>query len=278
MTETVQADVTGLAVTLLSAYVSNNTVPAGELAGLIESTRKALIGEVAPAETAPQEFVPATTVRKSLASREHILSMIDGKPYKTLKRHLGTHGLTPAEYRARYNLAHDYPLVAPAYSEARRETARTIGLGRKPAVKAEATSAPAAKVTSAPTDKAKAAAKPVRAKAKAPTSAVKAEAAASVPAETAPKAKASPKAKATGPAKVAKQKAQVTEAKADAVAAAEPVTPKATAPAKAAAKPAAAAAAKKPAIIKDSGTAAAPKPRKKLGIVVPKAKVDAPKG
>jgi predicted transcriptional regulator len=80
-----------------------------------------------------QEYVPAVTVRKSLASREHIISLIDGKPYKTLRRHLATNGLTPAEYRERYGLKADYPMVAPAYSESRSAMAKTIGLGRKPA-------------------------------------------------------------------------------------------------------------------------------------------------
>ncbi|WP_448663833.1 MucR family transcriptional regulator [Sphingomonas sp. CJ20] len=78
-----------------------------------------------------QEFTPAVTVRKSLASKDHIISLIDGKPYKTLRRHLSTHGLTPEEYRARYNLKPDYPMVAPTYSEARRAMAHKIGLGAK---------------------------------------------------------------------------------------------------------------------------------------------------
>ncbi|MCH4894955.1 transcriptional regulator [Sphingomonas sp. SFZ2018-12] len=91
----------------------------------------------AAAEIAEQH-VPAVTARKSLASPERIISMIDGKPYRTLRRHLSTHGLTPDEYRARYNLKPDYPMVAPAYSEARRAMAKKIGLGRKPAAPAEA--------------------------------------------------------------------------------------------------------------------------------------------
>lgn len=75
---------------------------------------------------------PAVSVRKSLASKDHIISMIDGKSYRTLRRHLSTNGLTPEEYRARYNLKADYPMVAPSYSEARRDMAKKIGLGRKP--------------------------------------------------------------------------------------------------------------------------------------------------
>jgi predicted transcriptional regulator len=97
-----------------------------ELAGgLLAPTDDA--DEVAP----EQEFTPAVTARKSLASKDHIISMIDGKPYKTLRRHLSTHGLTPEEYRARYNLKADYPMVAPTYSEARRAMAHKIGLGAK---------------------------------------------------------------------------------------------------------------------------------------------------
>ena len=84
-----------------------------------------------PVEEAVQEHVPAVSVRKSLASKDHIISMIDGKPYKTLRRHLATNGLTPEEYRARYKLKPDYPMVAEAYSEARRTMAKSIGLGRK---------------------------------------------------------------------------------------------------------------------------------------------------
>lgn len=90
----------------------------------------------APAETpeepaAEQEFTPAVTVRKSLGSKDHIISLIDGKPYRTLRRHLSTHGLTPEEYRRRYNLKDDYPMVAPNYSEQRRAMAKKIGLGSK---------------------------------------------------------------------------------------------------------------------------------------------------
>ena len=83
--------------------------------------------EAAPAE----ELTPAVTARKSLASKDHIISMIDGKPYKTLKRHLSRHGLTPQEYRQRYGLKPDYPMVSETYSQARRDMAKKIGLGQK---------------------------------------------------------------------------------------------------------------------------------------------------
>lgn len=80
---------------------------------------------------AQQSYEPAVSVRKSLASKDHIISMIDGKPYKTLRRHLSRHGLTPEQYRERYNLKPDYPIVSESYSEARRAMAHKIGLGSK---------------------------------------------------------------------------------------------------------------------------------------------------
>lgn len=75
------------------------------------------------------------SVRKSLASKDHIISLIDGKPYKTLRRHLSGHNLTPETYRERYGLKPDYPMVAENYSKARREMAQKIGLGRKPGMR-----------------------------------------------------------------------------------------------------------------------------------------------
>ena len=84
---------------------------------------------------AEPEHVAAVSTRKSLASKDHLVSMIDGKPYKTLRRHLSRHGLTPEQYRERYNLRADYPMVAENYSNTRREMAKKIGLGRKPGQK-----------------------------------------------------------------------------------------------------------------------------------------------
>jgi predicted transcriptional regulator len=133
MAEQPASDLTTLTVDLVAAFVSNNTVRIDDLPALIDSVHSALaaLGATSdPAESAP-EFVPAVSARKSVASREHIVSMIDGKPYKSLKRHLSRHGLSPDEYRSRYNLPASYPMVAPAYSERRREVAKRLGLGRK---------------------------------------------------------------------------------------------------------------------------------------------------
>lgn len=77
------------------------------------------------------EFAPAVSVEESLASKDYIISMIDGRPYKMLRRHLSRHGLTPEEYRKRYNLPPDYPIVAESYSAKRRKLAKQIGLGLK---------------------------------------------------------------------------------------------------------------------------------------------------
>ena len=144
-----------LATELTIAWLSNpNTrtnadeVPAF-LNKMYETASALVTGNATAAEpdAAAQEYTPAVTARKSLASQDHIISMIDGKKYKTLRRHLATNGLTPEQYRERYNLKADYPMVAPSYSEARRTMAKSIGLGRKPgqtvAPKADGKSAPA---------------------------------------------------------------------------------------------------------------------------------------
>ncbi|WP_150295078.1 MucR family transcriptional regulator [Sphingobium estronivorans] len=169
MADTEQTDTTTLAVQLLSAYVANNRVESSDLAALIQSTRAALVDEPAATEAAPVEYVPAVSIRKSLASKDHLISLIDGKPYKTLKRHLAANGLTPEEYRARYGLPKAYPMVAPAYAEMRRDVAQRNGLGQRPAAAKAAEAAPAAKAVtpaSKPTSGKKAGAKAAAAPAK----------------------------------------------------------------------------------------------------------------
>lgn len=156
-----QTDLTELTVELLSAFVSHNNVRSDDLAGLIASTHSALSGLTAPAPdaaTTMDTHHPAVTARKSLANRDHIISLIDGKPYKSLKRHLTGHGLTPAEYRSRYNLPATYPMVAPGYSDARREVAKRLGLGRKPKAAEPAAAAAKPKAVTKPRAKKDAAA------------------------------------------------------------------------------------------------------------------------
>lgn len=147
-------DAVTLATELTIAWLSNpNTrTTADDVPAFLTSMHNAvsgLGGAVAEpaAEDAPQEHVPAVSVRKSLASKDHIVSMIDGKPYKTLRRHLSTNGLTPDQYRQRYGLKPDYPMVAENYSESRRAMAKKIGLGRKAGQKVEKAVESVAKTT-----------------------------------------------------------------------------------------------------------------------------------
>ena len=140
---TTETNTVELATELTIAWLSNpNTrTSSDDVPTFLKSMHDAVAALSSAAEAAPTgaetpEFTPAVSVRKSLASKDHIISMIDGKPYKTLRRHLSTNGLTPEEYRARYNLKADYPMVAESYSESRRATAMKIGLGRKPAPEA----------------------------------------------------------------------------------------------------------------------------------------------
>jgi predicted transcriptional regulator len=128
-----------LAVELTIAWLSNpNTRPTSdEVPGILQKMYAAVssLGPDAGASDGSdteETFTPAVTARKSLASPDHIISMIDGRPYRTLKRHLSGHGLTPEQYRERYKLKADYPMVAPGYSEQRSAMAKKIGLGRKP--------------------------------------------------------------------------------------------------------------------------------------------------
>lgn len=122
-----------LAAEIVSAFVANNAIGGDEVAKLIRQTHRALASfcNATGAET-PSEppFTRPVSIRRSLASRDRILSMIDGKPYQALRRHIEAHGFTPAEYRARYRLPKNYPMVAPALSEVRRATALRIGLGK----------------------------------------------------------------------------------------------------------------------------------------------------
>jgi predicted transcriptional regulator len=127
-----------LATELTIAWLSNpNTrTNADDVPAFLKSMHDAVARLSAPAaaptEAEPTpEHTPAVTARKSLANPDFIISMIDGKPYKTLRRHLSTNGMTPDEYRERYGLKADYPMVAANYSESRRAMAHKIGLGRK---------------------------------------------------------------------------------------------------------------------------------------------------
>ncbi|MBP6362050.1 MAG: MucR family transcriptional regulator [Novosphingobium sp.] len=133
------ADMNEMLITLTSdivaAHVSNNSVAVEDVAGLISNVYGALAGlgqAVTVVEALPE---PAVSIRASIKP-DYIVCLEDGKKLKMLKRHLMTHyNMTPDQYRARWNLPADYPMVAPNYAERRRELAVKIGLGRKPGQK-----------------------------------------------------------------------------------------------------------------------------------------------
>ena len=121
-----------LATDLVSAYVSNNSVRAADLPELLANVHAAiagLTGTSAAAETKVEKLTPAQ-IRKSITP-DALISFIDGKPYKTLKRHLSGNGMTIEEYRARFGLPRDYPSTAASYSAQRSELARALGLGQQ---------------------------------------------------------------------------------------------------------------------------------------------------
>ena len=120
-----------LTADIVSAYVQKNPVPVSGLPDLIASVNSALsnIGQPAPVEGPVQK--PAVNPKRSVFP-DYIISLEDGQKYKSLKRHLATrHGMTPDEYRAKWGLAKDYPMVAPNYSATRSALAKSLGLGRK---------------------------------------------------------------------------------------------------------------------------------------------------
>ena len=134
MTDTAITKTELLALTseIVSSHVANNTVSTDDLTGVIESVF-AKLSELAEGKVEPQEeLVPAVPIKKSVTD-DYIVCLEDGKKLKMLKRHLKTaYDMTPEQYRARWGLSPDYPMVAPAYARKRQELAKQIGLGRKP--------------------------------------------------------------------------------------------------------------------------------------------------
>jgi predicted transcriptional regulator len=122
------------AADIVSAYVATHNLSPDELAVLIASVRKSLenVEQSASGEAAEpaNERPSAAAIRKSI-TRETLISFIDGKPYKVLKRHLSRHGLTPDAYRARYGLPNDYPMTAASYSATRARLAKESHFGEK---------------------------------------------------------------------------------------------------------------------------------------------------
>ena len=116
---------------IVAAHVSNNSVAVSDVATLIQNVHAALSGLATPAAAPEVKPEPAVSVRSSIKP-DYIICLEDGKKLKMLKRHLMTHyNLTPDQYRQKWGLAADYPMVAPNYAEQRRTLAKSIGLGTK---------------------------------------------------------------------------------------------------------------------------------------------------
>ena len=128
-----------LTAQIVTAFLSHNAVAIADLPGVIQSVHRALsdVASPAPAPVA-EKLVPAVPIKKSVTP-DYIICLEDGKQLKMLKRHLATsYNMTPDDYRVRWGLPPDYPMVAPNYAAQRSSLAKSIGLGRKPAPVVEA--------------------------------------------------------------------------------------------------------------------------------------------
>lgn len=127
-----RSEIVAMTADIVSAFVSANPVEMHEIAGLIETVHGALLAVTVRAEAKPnQDQIPAVPIRRSVQP-DFIICLEDGKSFKSLKRHLRTrYGMTPEEYRAKWGLPVDYPMVAPNYAEARSRLAKQKGLGKK---------------------------------------------------------------------------------------------------------------------------------------------------
>jgi len=136
-----KADLLDLTAHIVANYVGNNTSAVGELPALIKSVHAALAGVSSPQPVAVEQKSPAVPIKRSITP-DAIICLEDGRKFKSLKRHLRTkYNLSPEEYRAKWGLPKDYPMVAPSYAEARSALAKSMGLGqggRRPAAVAAA--------------------------------------------------------------------------------------------------------------------------------------------
>ena len=130
--ESVTQNYIELTADIVSAYVSNNSVSAGDIPGLINQVHSALMRvSGGPIETAAEPLKPAVPIKKSITP-EYLVCLEDGKKFKSLKRHLRTqYNVTPEQYREKWGLPPDYPMVAPNYAAARSQLAKQMGLGQQ---------------------------------------------------------------------------------------------------------------------------------------------------
>ena len=123
-------DFVGLTAEVVSAFVMHNSIQKGDLPDLIAAVHSSLAGLGQGSAKETERPVPAVSVKKSV-SPDHLISLEDGRRYKSLKRHLSGRGLTPERYREKWGLPPDYPMVAPNYAKQRSELAKSMGLGRQ---------------------------------------------------------------------------------------------------------------------------------------------------
>jgi MucR family transcriptional regulator, transcriptional regulator of exopolysaccharide biosynthesis len=120
-----------LTAQIVAAYVGNNSVPGGDIANLINQVHAALMRIAGAPEAKPAEALkPAVPVKRSIAS-DYIICLEDGKKFKSLRRHLRTLNMTPQQYREKWGLPPDYPMVSPNYAAARSQLAKKMGLGQQ---------------------------------------------------------------------------------------------------------------------------------------------------
>ena len=125
-------DYIGLTANIVSAYVSNNVTPASDIPALINQVHAALVRvSNGQHESSPELARPAVPVKRSVTS-EYLVCLEDGKKFKSMKSHLANLGMTPDQYRRKWDLPDDYPIVAPNYAASRSELAKKFRLGRKP--------------------------------------------------------------------------------------------------------------------------------------------------
>lgn len=124
-------DFLSLTAELVSAYVSKNPLPIAALPEVITQVHQSLKALSGPKQAPQAPLVPAVPIKKSVTP-DYIISLEDGRKFKSMKRYLGLLGMTPDEYRQKWDLPRDYPMVAPNYAAKRSELAKSAGLGRKP--------------------------------------------------------------------------------------------------------------------------------------------------
>ena len=128
--DTASSNLIAMTASIVAAFIAHNRIAPAGLPDLLTSVHASLTSLTKPAEPAPEPLVPPVPIRKTVTP-DAIISLEDGRPYKTLKRHLAGRGLTPEQYREKWGLPANYPMTAPNYAAQRSELAKNSGLGRR---------------------------------------------------------------------------------------------------------------------------------------------------